>query len=106
MFEREANCLKIDLADVSSREELHALMAAAFSFPDYYGRNWDAFDECIRDISLPKEVKIYNLEALRTRLSREAELLSQCIQSFAAESSRRNVRIMTANNSLQADRER
>jgi len=29
--------------------EIHSLLAAALDFPDYYGKNWDAFDECIND---------------------------------------------------------
>jgi ribonuclease inhibitor len=78
--------LKVDVSAVSTREELHTLLARAFEFPDYYGRNWNAFDECIRDVSLPPHVHITGLAALQARLPREAELLQRCVDEFAQES--------------------
>jgi len=30
---------------------LHEELGAALQFPSYYGENWDAFDECITDLS-------------------------------------------------------
>lgn len=35
----------------SNYEALHNEVAAALQFPDYYGENWDAMDECITDLS-------------------------------------------------------
>jgi RNAse (barnase) inhibitor barstar len=34
-------------------DDLHAEIAHAFRFPDYYGMNWDAFNECIAETVLP-----------------------------------------------------
>jgi hypothetical protein len=31
--------------------DLHNEVGAALQFPSYYGENWDAMDECIRDLS-------------------------------------------------------
>lgn len=31
-------------------EELFTAVAQALQFPTYFGQNWDAFDECIRDL--------------------------------------------------------
>jgi RNAse (barnase) inhibitor barstar len=31
-------------------ESLHTEVAAALQFPNYYGENWDAMDECITDL--------------------------------------------------------
>ena len=33
----------------SSEDDLHDEFASRFSFPDYYGRNMDALDECMAD---------------------------------------------------------
>jgi RNAse (barnase) inhibitor barstar len=38
------------LADAPS---LHAQLARTFEFPNYYGANWDAFNECFDDPALP-----------------------------------------------------
>lgn len=35
---------------MESKEQLFDEFAAAFQFPLYFGRNWDAFDECICDL--------------------------------------------------------
>ena len=86
MHHRTPEPLKVDVGSVTTRQELHALLAEAFHFPDYYGHNWDAFDECIRDVALPPRVEISGLEALRARLPREAELLQTCIADFVEES--------------------
>ncbi|MBE2285633.1 MAG: barstar family protein [Prosthecobacter sp.] len=82
MLQHIPDALRVDVGAASSHEELHRLLATAFHFPDYYGHNWDAFDECIRDVELPARVEIAGLEALRARLPREAELLQRCVADF------------------------
>lgn len=78
--------LVLDVGTVHSREELHRLLAAVFHFPDYYGNNWDAFDECIRDVSVPDVIHVKGVQRLSSVLPCEAVLLSMSLQSFAAES--------------------
>lgn len=36
---------------VRSKEDFLRMAGAAMSFPAYYSKNWDAFEECIRDLS-------------------------------------------------------
>jgi RNAse (barnase) inhibitor barstar len=36
---------------IGSRAELFEAYSELLGFPDYFGRNWDACDECLRDLS-------------------------------------------------------
>jgi hypothetical protein len=36
---------------IRSRQKLFAIYASTLRFPKYFGWNWDAFEECLRDLS-------------------------------------------------------
>lgn len=42
--------LTIDGEAIESKEELLDTIAEGFGFPDWFGRNWDALEECLRDL--------------------------------------------------------
>lgn len=86
MHEHTSELLRVDVSSAATRQDLHALLARAFHFPDYYGHNWDAFDECFRDVKLPPHVEIIGIAGLRVRLPREAKFLEECVADFVAES--------------------
>lgn len=41
--------IALDGRCMTSRLAAHEEIALAFGFPDYYGRNWDAFNDCFGD---------------------------------------------------------
>jgi len=82
---KESAQITIDVGSVKSGEELHTLLANALGFPDYYGKNWDAFNECIRDFPPRGALHVTGLQKLGNALPREAELLKQCLEAFHAE---------------------
>jgi Barstar (barnase inhibitor) len=49
--ERGYSCAQADLAGCVDKEELLARVAAALEFPGWFGRNWDAFFDCLADLS-------------------------------------------------------
>ena len=41
----------LDGADIHDKRQFLNRTAAALSFPDYFGNNWDAFEDCLTDMS-------------------------------------------------------
>ena len=75
--------LEIDLSGATEKEEVHERLSAAFGSPCYYGKNWDAFWDCVTTLALtPDKIKIRGIEALTETLPREAELLRKCLTDF------------------------
>lgn len=42
--------LEGSVAGVKTDADLFVVVATAMKFPDYFGNNWDAFDECLADL--------------------------------------------------------
>ncbi len=50
----EANgwrCFALNGDTINNKNSFLAACASALHFPDYFGRNWDAFEECLNDLS-------------------------------------------------------
>jgi ribonuclease inhibitor len=73
----------VDLSGIKSRDDLHERLAQVFSFPNYYGRNWDAFDECSADVAPPVSIVVTGFERLRFILPHEAKMFVGCLRSAA-----------------------
>jgi hypothetical protein len=43
---------RFDAGAWTSQADFHRDIAAALDFPDYYGRNLDAFNDCLRDVGM------------------------------------------------------
>ena len=74
--------ITLAVSDATSAQSLHEKLAAGLGFPDYYGKNWDAFWDCITDpgqSTMPRRLIIKGFGALRKRLPREADLLRSCL---------------------------
>ncbi len=49
----------IDGTTVDSKEQFLKVVAEALSFPDYFGMNWDAFEDCLTDMSAHEDAGGY-----------------------------------------------
>jgi len=79
---------RIDLKGVRSKEALLDRVSSALSFPEWFGRNWDAAADCLSDLSwLPAPgyvLTLENSEELRIRRSVEFSIAVQVVADAAA----------------------
>jgi ribonuclease inhibitor len=85
MDERQ-DLVEIDLSDVTSPEQLHSRLAQSLNFPDFYGRNWDAFWDSITGlVTMPRHLRFVGWLSLRDRLPRDAGHLRSCLEDMERE---------------------
>jgi RNAse (barnase) inhibitor barstar len=60
--------------------------ASCFDFPDYFGWNLDALDECMRDLDWLKEknykITVRNISVLKKKDIRQADQLEKFLNSY------------------------
>ena len=58
--------------DINTKDELLQVLAKELKFPDYFGMNWDALSECLRDLDWLKSRRILIHHEGLPKLSTEA----------------------------------
>ncbi len=73
----------VDVSAATTSNQLQDLLASGFAFPHYYGRNWDAFHDCITTLDpMPKKIVVRGLNVLFERLPLDVELLTDILEDF------------------------
>ena len=73
----------MDVGGALDVKQLHELLAVGFSFPDYYGRNWDAFRDCVTTLDpMPDRIVVKGLKVLQEKLPAAANQLADCLDEF------------------------
>ena len=63
----------LDCTELETKQQLHAAIADALSFPDWYGNNLDALYDCLTDLESPVHLHLTGWA-----------LLPDCKAAFAA----------------------
>jgi ribonuclease inhibitor len=85
VIEPHRRTLELDVSAAASVDALHAQLASCLGFPEYYGRNWDAFWDCVCDpgqSQMPDVLRVVGWECLAERLPRDAKLLRDCLDEL------------------------
>lgn len=84
---------RIPLGSATSKESLLRAVSAALEFPDWFGENWDALEDCLTDLSWrPAEAHLLVFERPE-RLPRDVmdvflDVLESAARKWAAEDAR------------------
>lgn len=75
--------VRIDGDSTVDDGELLDALAVGFSFPDYFGRNWDAAEECLRDLSwLAADGYVLVVRAAQALWRRDPRLPGRLVESW------------------------
>jgi len=79
--------VSISLAGVTAKDALLERFAAALAFPDWFGGNWDALEDCLGDLSWRAETAhllvIEGFEALQTAARDDFRVLLDLLADIA-----------------------
>lgn len=71
------------VSEVKTDKELFAVVSAAMQFPDYFGNNWDALDECLGDMDwLPSDGYLLVLRDATKGWSQNPYVLGRFVTSW------------------------
>ncbi len=71
----------LDFTNVKYYSEFHTIIMESLDFPDYYGRNWDAFWDCITDmVGDPMHIQIVGFETVERRFGDTAETMLKILR--------------------------
>jgi RNAse (barnase) inhibitor barstar len=71
---------EISACDIDTWDGFHSTFSTVFKFPDYYGRNMDAWNDCMSDLEKPVNIYIKNISELKRK---NMEIYNAIIESSA-----------------------
>ena len=74
----------IDFTNINYYYDVHFTIRDSLDFPDYYGCNWDALWDCLREIAgdHPIHIEIIGLDVVEQKFGDTAEKLIGILRDF------------------------
>lgn len=80
--------VRIDADAITDAASFHAAFASAFGFPAFYGRNMDAWIDCMSDLDTPESgmsaIHVARGRTLALVIARAGDFQARCPALFAA----------------------
>jgi len=54
----------LDFQKVTSKKDFMVWLSRNFNFPGYFGHNWDAVWDCLRDLEESKTINVLNIDKI------------------------------------------
>ena len=80
--------ITLELTGCGSVGEVHERIKRTFGFPEYYGENWDAMWDCLRDVffpAVPRRIVVEGLGAMAGDLQKYSGTLREIFADLQAE---------------------
>ncbi len=82
-MQREIKNLIVDFTNVKYYLEMHAVIRESLEFPVYYGNNWDACWDCLKEIAgEPVHIRIIGMENIEKRFPTSAKYFLDLLKDF------------------------
>ncbi len=75
----------LDLTGCRYLGEIHSRIKETFSFPDYYGENWDAFLDAFRTVGVPDKIIIRGESSIPKELASQIDRMHSTLEYIRAE---------------------
>lgn len=75
--------VEFDCINISSSRELHEDIKEKFGFSQYYGMNWDALRDFLRETELPKKIIFNGWSHLVKVMPKDSNILKSILEEYA-----------------------
>lgn len=84
MNQKKEKVVTLDLINCKNWLELHERIRVAFDFPDFYGKNWDAFWDLLRSECDADRIVVLGENTLPKDLESDKRMMREVLQEFQA----------------------
>ncbi|HIS68555.1 MAG TPA: barstar family protein [Candidatus Gallacutalibacter stercoravium] len=83
---KKQKVVTLDLSGCQSLGEIHQRIKKAFDFPDFYGENWDAFEDMIRNECDAEKIEILGECTLSEEMQPSMQIMHDILKLAKEES--------------------